>query len=210
MKKILITQRIIENDAYHEIRDCLDVKWAAFLGVADLLPIPLPSHYDLRIYFQELNIAGIIFSGGNDLSQYSGKGIDKTRDFLEERLIEYALQENIPVLGICRGMQLIGNFFGLTLEKVEGHAGKRHGIQVNEKSKYYVSLKDLQQVNSYHNYGFKETGDVFIPSVVSDDGIIEAMEHNRLKIFLQMWHPERENPFRENEIKFIREYFNDE
>ncbi|SCG81933.1 putative glutamine amidotransferase-like protein yvdE [Proteiniborus sp. DW1] len=207
MKKIAITQRIVENSNYFEIRDCLDVQWASLLRKAGVLPIILPSQYDFNIYFNELEIDGIIFSGGNDLSIYSGSKIDKERDKLEERIIKYAIEKSMPVLGICRGMQFMGHYFGMRLKKVNNHVGQRHEIIINKRSKYYYDLKGINQVNSYHNYGFEEITDEFIASAVSKDGIIEAMEHKYYKIFLQMWHPERQRPFCDNYIGFIKKYF---
>lgn len=207
MKRIVITQRIVENSSYYEVRDCLDVRWASFLSNIDLLPIILPSQYDFNVYFDELKIDGIIFSGGNDLSAYSENETDKKRDELEGRLVKYAIEKSIPILGICRGMQFIGNYFGLKLEKIDGHVGQRHEIIINEKSKYYYDLRGKYQVNSYHSYGFKELKDEFIATAVSKDGLIEAIEHKYYNIFLKMWHPEREAPFSKQDLEFVRKYF---
>ncbi|SES85073.1 putative glutamine amidotransferase [Natronincola peptidivorans] len=207
MKKIAITQRLVENDSYYEIRDCLDVRWSSMLHDLGFLPIILPSQCNFNIYFNELKIDGIVFSGGNDLGDYSGKEIDKKRDVLEKQLIRYTINKNIPLLGVCRGMQIVGDYFGLTLEKVNGHAGERHEIFINEQSKYFKKLRGKKQVNSYHNFAFKKYTNDFTVIATSKDGIIEAMEHNNNKILLQMWHPEREEPFCKKDIALIKEHF---
>jgi gamma-glutamyl-gamma-aminobutyrate hydrolase PuuD len=67
MKKIAITQRIIENNSYYEIRECLDIKYAKMFKKLGFLPIVLPIEYDFKLYFQSIKIDGIFLTGGNEV-----------------------------------------------------------------------------------------------------------------------------------------------
>ena len=57
-----------------------------------------------------------------------------------------------PVLGVCRGMQSIGCFFGARLRRVNAHVGGRHSIEFMETSD--PTFPDRDSVNSYHQFGF--------------------------------------------------------
>lgn len=192
MKKILVTQRITENRDYPEIRDCLDVRWSQFFKHINCLPVLLPSETDHENYFKEMDIHGILLTGGNDLADISGKKIDKKRDILERELMDYSVQNRIPVLGVCRGMQFLGSYFGMRLIKTEGHVTETHKIITDRGiCDGFCKPGDTMVVNSYHNYGFKDIGDDFSVLATAEDGVIEAMKHKEYEIYGIMWHPER-------------------
>ncbi len=113
------------------------------------------------------------------------------------------LKNNIPLLGVCRGLQIIAEFFGSDFIKVENHIKINHSLKVNKNSKYYSDLILLDKVNSYHNYAVNNISDELMISATNENKIIKAIEHKKYKIFGQMWHPERELPYRENEINLI-------
>lgn len=208
MKNIAITQRLIENNSYYEIRNALDIRWAELFRELDYLPILLPINYEFERYFESINIDGIILSGGNDLGYLVNDELSKKRDIFEKEIIKFAIKECIPILGVCRGMQIIADYFNGEFEKINGHVGTSHRIIVFEESNFKEYLKKLDFVNSYHNYGIKKIPDGFILSAKSDDGIIEAMENKEHNIFCQMWHSERQTPFKENELMTIKKLFN--
>ena len=116
----------------------------------------------------------------------------------------------IPILGICRGMQLIADYFGGKLTKIEGHVGNKHKITVDQNSSFYSNLKNIQEVNSYHNYAVSVLPKEFNPSALCNDGTFEAMENSQLKIFAQMWHPERTEPFDQSNLNIFEQLFNAE
>jgi putative glutamine amidotransferase len=207
MKKIVITQRLIENNSYHEIRDALDIRWAELFMELDYLPILLPTNYDFEKYFESIEIGGIILSGGNDLGIWSEDKLSQKRDIFEKEIIKFAIKECIPILGICRGMQIIADYFNGEFEKVDGHVGTNHIILVSNNSEFKEYLKKLDYVNSYHNYGIREIPDGFIISAKGEDGTIEAMENKENNIFCQMWHTERQVPFNDNELMIIKKLF---
>lgn len=207
MKRIAITQRLIENRDYYEVRDALDIRWTQLCKSLDYLPVLLPTYYDFKHYFEMFKIDGIILSSGNDLGSLSNNELSRKRDSFEKELIKFAIRSKIPILGICRGMQIIADFFQSEFEKVDRHIGTKHKLIVSHESKYIKDLGKLLFVNSYHNYVIKNVSEDFIVPARSEDGAIEAIEHKKYKIFGQMWHPERENPFREVDLKIIQKLF---
>jgi len=68
-------------------------------------------------------------------------------------------------------------------------------------------LINLEKVNSYHNCSVGNIGNDLLVSAKSEDNSIEAIEHTKNKIFAQMWHPEREEPFVKAELELIKEFF---
>jgi len=208
MKKIVITQRLEECFEYSEVRSSLDINYYKLLVEAGFFPIILP--YDINIceYLDKLDIDGILLTGGNDLYSQNNNILSKKRDIFEKKLVEYSIINNIPLLGICRGMQIIAEYFGSTLKKVSNHVNKIHKISVNKESVYYENIKKLKEVNTFHNYGIEKLSEELQISAVSEDGIIEALEHRTLLLFGQMWHSERVKPFNKNEINLIQNIFN--
>ena len=67
-----------------------------------------------------------------------------------------------------------------------------------------TALKKFHDVNSFHRYGAYNTNGNLNITAKSSDGVIMALEHNKLNIYGIMWHPERENPFSINDINMIR------
>ncbi len=209
MKKIAVTQRLVLNDNYYELREALDVNWGVMFEKLDFLPIVLPLEYSFEKYFKLLNIDGIILTGGNDLNVVNENMISKKRDIYEQKLIKHAIEMNIPLFGICRGMQIIADFFGSDFNEVKDQVAIRHKLKINKDSKYFVSLNKIKEVNSFHNYAVKTIPAEMLVSAMSEDGIIKAIEHKKYKIFGQMWHSEREDPLSEIELNLIKEFFND-
>lgn len=206
---IAFTQRLIENTAYPETRDCLDVRWAWFCKQLNVLPLILPTTYEFEKYFDHFNIGGIVLTGGNDLSSVSESALSNLRDTFEISLLTYAINHSIPVLGICRGMQLVASCFGVTLVPVEGHIGIRHqlvpGASAGEG--YGRFLSENMEVNSYHSYALRDAPNGFSVIARSCDGAIEAIQHSESRIFCQMWHPERENNLTANEQALYSKLF---
>ncbi|PKL76273.1 MAG: gamma-glutamyl-gamma-aminobutyrate hydrolase, partial [Candidatus Melainabacteria bacterium HGW-Melainabacteria-1] len=108
---IAITQRVAEVAAYSERRDALDQRWYSLLAQAGLLPMLLPNQPDMALELvSRLQPAGLLLSGGNTLSVYGGDAPE--RDATERALLSgWALPEQKPVLGVCRGMQLLQHYF---------------------------------------------------------------------------------------------------
>lgn len=207
MKKIVITQRLTKNESYFEEREMLDISWGKLFNQIDFLPIILPYNYDFKNYFKEFEIDGIFLTGGNDLNILNQNKLSKKRDDFEIKLIEYAIQNSIPIFGVCRGMQIIAKYFESSFKTVENQVNIKHKLVINKKSKYKKYLLNLNEVNSFHNFGIEKLSDELIISATDKDGTIKAIEHKKYKIFAQMWHSERVIPFDESELELIKKFF---
>lgn len=204
MKKVVITARLVKEESHGEVRDALDVRWAALCAEMGVVPLLCPSSADTEIFLRETAAAGLILTGGNDLSIFSSQPLSRQRDDFEQKLLENALAMNLPVLGVCRGMQLIAWHFGGELTAVSGHVASVHDL-VCGQSRYARWLEKITQVNSYHGYGVAVAPAGFTVAARSGDGCIEAIEHGQKRIFGQMWHPERTQPFSPQEIGLLRQ-----
>ena len=148
---------------------------------------------ELRKWINIIKPNGIILSGGSDI------GKNKIRDVSEKLLINISIRKNIPLIGICRGMQLIGNYFNTKLIKVKNHVNQKHNI---------LSRSKKLKVNSFHNYSLKDCPKNFKILFHSEDGHIEAIHSKNKKIYACMWHPERNKKFEKWDIKIFKSFFN--
>ncbi len=157
---------------------------------------------------------GILLTGGPDVSPLlydesrrplCGEPCD-VRDKLEAHLLSAADQRDIPLLGICRGLQIMNVFFGGSLYQdlpSESSSDICHRMtppydrHVHEVSVSAGSLlhdivgRDIIGVNSYHHQGVKRVGAGLSVSAVASDGLVEALENSRKTFMLGVqWHPE--------------------
>jgi len=207
MKKIAITQRLIKNKDYFEIREALDINYCKFMKACGFLPIIIPYEVNFKEYFKNIKLDGLILSGGNDLGVCNKNALSIKRDNFEKKLLKYCINFNIPVFGTCRGMQIIANFFKSTFKKIEGEVGTRDKLIFLKKSNFIKSLDYSKKVNSYHNFKIDRLGKDLISVAKNKRGVIKVIEHKRYKIFGQMWHCEREKKFLQNDIRIFQEFF---
>jgi len=204
VKKIGITQRVEKIESYGEVRDCLDQEWTNGLLGLDFLPIPIPTSIDnIEMYCEELELDGFILSGGNDLcSQVNGGNSFFKRDQLENKILEFVISKRIPLLGVCRGMQVLVEYFGGELMVVEHHVNVLHSLEIKNKDIFSFPKK----VNSFHNYGVRHAPNELEVLAHSKDGFIEAVKHREHRVVGIMWHPER-HPV---DFGLIKDFFNEE
>jgi len=207
MKRIGLTLRYQQNNEYPETRISLDVRWPRLLMQLGMLPVLIPSDCE-GVHLEKMNLDGVIFTGGNDLSCLSSDPLSAIRDSAEKRLLNYCCDQSIPVLGVCRGMQFIGVEFGEKIIAVEGHVAVNHLIRrsAGEGMPLFISIE--RDVNSYHQYGFEKFSSNWRVLARSGDSIVEAVEHTQKRILLIMWHPERFEPFESSDLDLIHEFFN--
>lgn len=202
MKKILVSQAIYIDTKRKEYGDKLDSRIIKFLQVANYLPIPVSNYYifqdkvewkthKLESFLKEIEADGVLLTGGTDL------GTHKNRDLTEEILLAWSVNRNVPALGLCRGMQLMGRIGGALLEEVTNHVQTYHT----------VSGQISDSVNSYHNYAFKSLPQDYKVLSTTSDGVIEAFRHTVKQWEGWMWHPEREKDFRVIDIERTQEVF---
>ena len=191
---------------------------------AEVVPVmhdtPLDTLYPLVI-----SLDAMIFSGGCDIdpvhygcAHEPGCGrIDPRRDQTELALFDLVLSRNIPVLGICRGMQLLNVALGGTLKQdISGHRVSEtsgdpiwHDVCLSPGSQLAaLSEGPIARVNSYHHQVIDRVADKLTVTARSADGEIEAVEMPGERFFVGVqWHPEkslRDDAFSANIFKALR------
>lgn len=197
-----ITMRITEAVNYVEPRDSIASDWSKYMLSAfpDAQFVFIPNIEEaVQQYIKDLKINVLIISGGDNLGTY------QRRDKTETLALAYALENKIPVIGICRGLQLIHQYYGGQLIK-----GDADFIEQHRATKHEVCFKeDTHEVNSYHNYQIDEQSlaDKFeVIARCSADNTIEAIQNNG--VLAMMWHPERDTEIPQWNKKLIENFIN--
>ncbi len=157
-------------------------------------------------------VSGLLLTGGGDVDPAlygealdGSMGIEPERDEMEMALFRYAIEENMPTLGICRGMQLINVAMGGRLiQDLPGHTlpefqSAVHQVYVSPGSRFgaIIGAGAIYRTNSRHHQGLKEAQRA--PSLMAsayhpEDGIVEALESPEHPWLLGVQcHPERED-----------------
>ena len=183
-KFLAITTRLVAHDAYDETRECLASDWGALFEREALFApfLPLVVSYEIPFARYAPFVSGVILSGGNDLAACNDNPLSQKRDAYEQDIIKTAIAHELPVLGICRGAQHLGQHFGASLIPCVGHIGE-HKVSVG--AQHFV-------VNSFHNYALSTLAAPLVPLASAQDCTIEAFAHSTLPLFGMMWHIERE------------------
>ena len=174
------------------------------------IPVALPYVEDSDTAAEVISrLDGIVFAGGVDVNPFKyGEQIHEKcgeisdiRDLSESIYIKAALNTNIPILGICRGIQAINAFLGGTLyqdipsqlpDSLNHEKGAAHKIEVVPESLFYKIIGESKiNVNSYHHQAVKISAKGIVPVAFSPDGIVEAAEFEGRENFLAVqFHPE--------------------
>jgi putative glutamine amidotransferase len=149
------------------------------------------------------SLDGLLLTGGTDVNparygeqrQPETEDPDDPLDELEVSLLRDALSAGLPVLAICRGMQLFNVVHGGTLiQHMSSHDSREtlHNIQIVSNTRLAAIIGDgEQQVNSRHHQAIARPGDGLIVSAKSNDGVIEAIERPGPGFAVAVqWHPE--------------------
>lgn len=197
----------------------LENDMAKYLARKDAMPILVPD-LDKDELFPFLDtLDGFVFQGGSDVSpsSYNEDFLDKekwpgdpTRDQYELKMLDYAFQRSKPVLGICRGFQVVNTYFNGTLyqdiQTQVKDALKHRDADLYDRLSHeiqFVPGKTLDKiysqekkrlVNTVHHQGIKELGnDLVVEAISPKDKLIEAFSYKDLddKFILGVqWHPE--------------------
>ncbi|WP_297206554.1 gamma-glutamyl-gamma-aminobutyrate hydrolase family protein [uncultured Brachyspira sp.] len=180
-------------------------------GVPYIMPI-VDDEEDIRIQLSHVN--GIILSGGYDIDpiywneelHHKLGRIFPRRDEYELKLIKYALEMKKPILGICRGLQILNVYFGGSLYQDLSLIENCY-IKHNQSAKPYEAthsfiteegsvIRDIVgekvRVNSYHHLAIKDLGSNLKATGYSEDDIIESIEYMENGSFVLgvQFHPE--------------------
>ncbi len=195
MEKVAISTRITSSP-HQEWRDSLAHDWPDYLWEQGFQAILIPNHLDsCREYLRDAVL--LILSGGDDIllqpTETASNDPPAIRDATEYLLLKTAIAKNLPVLGVCRGTQLINAFYGGTIIALSdgSHVATEHEVSV-DKGALADALNDTRlQVNSFHQQRIATLGDGLNAVARAEDGQIEAIEHESDRIAGVMWHPER-------------------
>jgi gamma-glutamyl-gamma-aminobutyrate hydrolase PuuD len=196
-----VSQRVDRLPDRDETRDSLDQALAVWLTKAGLAAFPVPNTLatslaagiSVESWLDQLAPELVLLSGGNDIGEFA------VRDATEMAMLTWAERHKRPVLGICRGMQMLGVAGGGTLAQLDGHVRTHHELGGD-----WPGL-----VNSFHKYGFMQCPAGYCVLSHAEDGSVEAMRHESLPWEGWMWHPERE-AHRAQDIQRLVQLLNDD
>lgn len=202
----------VEPRAPHLVDSPVDVHFGEYsekVVLAGGLPVELTEFADPEALMRRLD--GLILTGGADVDPRmwgstpgpKQSGIRPARDRFESELIAAAAALGKPVLGICRGIQVINAHFGGTLvphlapDQGEGHSfygyprhERTHPVTFKSGSLFARLYGPGLLVNSFHHQAVKNPGEGLLVTGLAPDGVVEAIEHESLPMLGVQWHPE--------------------
>ena len=175
------------------------------------LPVELPVIDNPSEYVERLD--AIILSGGGDVDPRRWNGpsessfrVSQERDAFEFDLLEAALKADLPVLGICRGLQVINvHFNGSLIPDLDAvdrgdHSGSTedrqelvHSVSFEPESILHGLYGPTTMVNSFHHQAVDRIGIDLRVTGRSSDGTVEGIEHIEGRVLGVQWHPEMLN-----------------
>ncbi len=210
----------VKTDVLKEESFVIETTYARTVARAGGIPVLLPSISSNKSLLKDAaaKIDGLLLPGGRDMDPkfYNEEPHPKLKLMSLERteseivILEEALKRNIPVLGICGGMQLINVFFkgslyqdisSLISNALVHEKGSVHEITVEEGTLLQGIIKEKSfSIKSYHHQSVKTLGTGLRVCATCPDGVIEAIEGTDSFILGLQWHPEREESEISNSI----------
>lgn len=193
--------------------DYLRQAYVRFLQEIGVTPLLVPNTLDdPQGYVTALRVEGLVLTGGGDVAparygqpNEGSRGIAPERDETEWRLLDLALANRWPVLGICRGLQVLNLYLGGSLiqdlpahnERFLPHdSDDPHPVRLVDAAVSALLNAESLLTNTYHHQGVTaaELAPDLIPFAVCADGVIEGVRHPELPLLAVQWHPERPTP----------------
>lgn len=199
IRSIALTMRACVSPDTGEVRDAIAGDWPRFLGQA------LPEHRWLAVpnigadsvaLAQRWGLDALLLTGGDDWGAFP------ERDRTEETLFHWAMENRLPVIGICRGAQVMNRLLGGTLRA----AGNRDHVAATHPVTFTDGSTD--KVNSFHDNVIPENGlaDALVPLARAEDGTVEAFAGaDNPRLLGLMWHPEREQTAQERDRRLLKQ-----
>lgn len=200
---------IADGERHHMLSSTYTTALVAAGATPVLLPSVDPDHAAAVVDRMD----GILISGGGDINparygaeNVSSSEIDPMRDEWELALVEATQAASKPLLGICRGVQLLNVAFGGTLEQHVWNSEVHPDLWNDDRTSlrlgtHDVTLtgmlreiygKDRRRVNSYHHQSVDRVGEGLVVVAVADDGRPEGLESpGEWPALAVQWHPER-------------------
>jgi len=183
-KNIGLTMRL-DISPHGEKRICVDTAWFSLLESFgfEVTLLPFAAKTDQADVLRGKKIDALILTGGNDVDK-RGETYSQERNDFEFSLLDQAARNGVPVVGICRGMQVMNVHQNGTVSRIDHHVARPHELQWNGKT---------LTVNSFHDYGIgpADLSSNFIVDATAQDGSIESFHHKTYNWHGVMWHPER-------------------
>ena len=179
------------------------------------IPFIIPFNENEEVIKAQIEMVdGLLLSGGQDVApkNYGEEPTPKLGDIFPERddfeygLLKAALEAKKPILGICRGSQIINTYFNGSLYQDLSYIGTEvlkhnqenspsmvtHSVMIDKSSKLFdIFGEEKIRVNSFHHQAVKKVGDGLAISAKAPDGVIEAIEKTDYPFLVAVqWHPE--------------------
>ncbi|WP_409022318.1 gamma-glutamyl-gamma-aminobutyrate hydrolase family protein [Dellaglioa sp. P0083] len=176
------------------------------------LPLIIPTDLANASSYLDL-VDGLLLAGGQDVSPIlygqephpKLEELNPPRDEMELALIKEAISRKIPILGICRGLQILNVFFGGTLyQDLSDYSNWQvkhlqdptlpeyatHSVSIKTNNYLSDTYGSTLRVNTYHHQAINRLGDSLTAIATSSDGLIEGISSNDGLILGVQWHPE--------------------
>ena len=187
---------------HHLQVDVYFADYARSVYAAGGMPVHLPLDADAADWAHHLD--GLVLTGGADVEpeRYGhdnhASDTEPRRDEVEFTLFETALGDGLPVLGICRGLQLINVHQGGTLEQhVPEHSRydiapheESHVLTITPGTTLHALYGGMLEVNSLHHQTIGDVGQGLSVTAVAEDGVVEGIEMAGVPVIAVQWHPE--------------------
>ena len=172
--KIAISQRQVEINGF--VYDCLEQGWYEFFLGHEIIPVPNLNNIGLDINM-------LVLSGGETTN---------ARYNTEVACTAWAIENNVPILGVCHGAFLLNFLYSGVNAKTLGHQNTTH--------KFYMEDQEYT-VNSYHQLMIHELG-LGLNAIAYCENVVEGFKHSQLPVWGLVWHPERMDvPVLPNDLK---------
>ena len=206
-----VSLRVVEGSAYAEARDAISHDWVRLLGRYDVLPLLLPNVLsNLSEMLDQVHVSALLLTNGNNVGpvgdsecEISIEDTSVERDATEKEIIDFAIENRVPLLGVCRGMQMINSYFGgrivrdlaETSGSSDAHVAASHQIELVDPDYQKRLGTTTVSTNSFHRQAITipTLSSQLRPFAISRDGVVEGLYHSELPIVGIQWHPERAN-----------------